>query len=271
MDLDGTLLTSDKRISPASECILRRVREAGVQIVLASARPPRSVMAFYTQLDLDTPMINYNGALVYDPPSQRVLAHRPIPTGVAVEIVRDARARHPDVVVSAEVLDRWFTDRVDERFQTETARHCRPDVLAPIDDWLTQPVTKLLLLGEQATLTSLRKHVARAYEHQVAMVQTEGFLLQIMHATTSKAQALREVAAELGVRREETLAIGDNANDVGMLQWAGVSVAVANACPDALSVAHFVTDHHDQDGAALAVENLILSPQSPVLRRDNRT
>jgi hypothetical protein len=257
MDLDGTLLTSDKRISPVSQAILQRARATGVHVVLASARPPRSVMGFYTQLGLDTPMINYNGALVYDPPSQRVVAHRPIPAGVACEIVHDARSRHADVVVSAEILDRWLTDRVDERFQTETARHCKPDVLAPMAEWLNQPVTKLLLLGEQAMLTSLRKHIVRAYEHQVTVVQTEGFLLQIMHATTSKAQALREVAAELGVRREETLAVGDNANDVGMLQWAGVSVAVANACPDALAVANFITDHHDDDGAAMAVQRLL--------------
>jgi len=257
MDLDGTLLTSDKRISPVSESILARVRAAGVHIVLASARPPRSVMAFYTRLDLDTPMINYNGALVYDPPSQRVLAHRPIPAAVAGDIVHDARSRHPEVIVSAEILDRWFTDRVDERYTTETGRHCKPDLLAPIGEWLNQPVTKLLLLGEPPMLTSLRKYFATAYEHQVTMVQTEGFLLQIMHATTSKAQALREVAAELGVRREDVLAVGDNANDVGMLQWAGTSVAVANACPEALAVADHITGHHDENGAALAVERLL--------------
>ena len=258
MDLDGTLLTGDKRISPWSESVLRRAKTAGARIVLASARPPRSVMPFYTQLDLDTPMINYNGALVYDPPTQRVLAHRPIPAAVAGEIVREARARHPEVIVSAEILDRWYTDRHDERYLTETARHCVPDVLAPIDGWLNQPVTKLLLLGEGPMLTSLRKGFEQTHRHQVAMVQTEGFLLQLMHATTSKAQALREVAAELGVSREETLAVGDNANDVGMLQWAGVSVAVANACPDALSVADHITDHHNADGAAKAVQQWVL-------------
>ena len=260
MDLDGTLLTSDKRISPASEAICRRARAAGVHVVLASARPPRSVMPFYTQLELDTPMINYNGALVYDPPSQRVVAHRPIPAGVAAELVRDARLRHPDVIVGAEILDRWFTDRLDDQYMTATAKmaqHARPDVLAPLAEWLHQPVTKLLLQGEQAMLTSLRKYFAQAYEHQVTMVQTEGDLLQIMHATTSKAQALREVAAELGVRREETLAVGDNANDVGMLQWAGVSVAVANASPEALAVANVITAHHDEDGAAMALQRLL--------------
>ncbi|MCL2700284.1 MAG: HAD family hydrolase [Phycisphaerae bacterium] len=258
VDLDGTLLTGDKRISPRSQAALAQARRAGVHIVLASARPPRSVMPFYTQLELDTPMINYNGALVYDPPSQRVLAHRPIPADMAADLVQTARAQHPDVVVSAEVLDRWFTDRVDDRYMTETARHCRPDVLGPIDEWLNRPVTKLLLLGEQPMLASLRRGFERTHAHQVTMVQLEGFLLQLMHATTSKAQALREVAAELGVAREETLAIGDNANDVGMLQWAGTSVAVANACPEALAVADHIADHHDNDGAAKAIEQLVL-------------
>jgi hypothetical protein len=92
----------------------------------------------------------------------------------------------------------------------------------------------------------------------VTIVQTEDYMLQVMHATVSKAQALRVVAAELHVRRNQVMAIGDNANDVGMLQWAGVAVAMANAAPQALAVADHVADHHDADGAAHAIRQIIL-------------
>ena len=80
IDLDGTLLNSAKRISGPTAMALRRAAdERGVRVVLASARPPRSVMPFHLELNLDTPMINYNGALVYDPSDQRVVMHRPLP------------------------------------------------------------------------------------------------------------------------------------------------------------------------------------------------
>ncbi len=258
IDLDGTLLNSAKEISVATEAILHAAREVhGVQIVLATARPPRSVLGFYRQLRLETPMVNYNGALVYDPLNRDVLWHRPIPLDIARGVVALARQVAPEVLVAAEVLDRSYTDAYDPGGATETAKLFDPDVIGPIDTWLDQPVTKLLLSGDVA-LGEIAQAIHRAFPYQVAMVQTEPELLQIMHATVGKAQALRIVASHLHVRREKVLAIGDNANDVGMLQWAGVAVAMANAAPEAKAAADYVTDHHDADGAARAVRKLII-------------
>ena len=258
IDLDGTLLSSQKVISDATESAIRDARErAGVHVVLASARPPRTVMPFYRLLELDAPMINYNGALVYDPPSDRILMHRPLPLKTSLRIVTMARQMFPDVLVSAEILDRWYTDRLDEQYLTETARLVRPDAVAPLSQWLTRAVTKLMLMGPPEMLTALVNAISKEYLHQVSMVQTEIDLLQIMHATVSKAQALRVIAGEMGVTREQVMAIGDNANDVGMLNWAGFSVAVANAVPDAMAVADLVTDSNDQDGVANAIKQVI--------------
>jgi len=264
IDLDGTLLNSSKEITQTTAEILRTARsEAGVKIVLATARPPRSVRPFYDLLDLDTPMINYNGALVLDPADGRVLMHRPIPVKNCRGIIRLAREIYPEVLVSAEIMDRWLTDRLDPAYNTETGLLFSPDVVAPIDDWINQSMTKLLLLGHSERLKDVAAAVRQRFTHQVAMVQTENYMLQIMHATVSKAQALRVVAAEMHLRRGQVMAIGDNANDVGMLQWAGVAVAMANAAPEALAAADHVADHHDADGAAHAVRQLILEGLPP--------
>lgn len=261
IDIDGTLLTSAKRISENTVNAIAIARGKGVHVVLASARPPRTVLPFYRQLQLDTPMINYNGALVYDVSSNRVLMHRPIGPKAAMRIIELARLVYPDVLVSAEILDRWYTDKVDHTYLTETGKLYRPDVVGPVTDWLTQSVTKLLLLGDPAMLENVAVAVRKEYLHQVSIVQTDEYLLQIMHATASKTQALRVVAAELGVNREQVMAIGDNANDVGMLTWAGVGVAMANAVPAALQAADFITDHNDADGVAEAIHKLILNDE----------
>lgn len=259
IDLDGTLLNSAKQITEATVAILRAAREtAGVHVVLASARPPRSVLPFYSMLDLDTPMVNYNGALVYDPTCKRVLMHRPIPLEIAFRICVLARDIYPQVAISAEVLDHWYTDRLDPAYLTETARQFQPDKIGPLGEWLTTDVTKLLLLGDTDRLLEVASQVASKCRHQVSIVRTEDNLIQIMHATVSKAQALRVVAAEIGAMREQVMAIGDNANDVTMLKWAGVGVAMANAAPEALAAADYVTDHHDADGAAKAIHEIIL-------------
>jgi hypothetical protein len=261
LDLDGTLLTGEKRITSVCADILADARRTGAKVVLATARPPRSVEAFYRQLDLQTPAIYYNGALVYDPSGHQVLLHRPIPADIAAGVVRLARQRCPEILVSGEIMDRWCTDRVDDRYLVESARLAGPDTIAPIEHWLTEPLTKLLLLGEPEKVAALAEQIARSFPHQVAMVRTEGFGLQIMHATVSKVQALRTVAAELGVQREAILAIGDNVNDVEMLRWAGVGVAVANAAEPALEAADFVTRaDNDHDAVAEAVRQLVLRP-----------
>jgi hypothetical protein len=268
IDLDGTLLNSDKEITQTTATILRAAREqAGVKIVLATARPPRSVMPFYDLLGLDTPMINYNGALVLDPTRRHVLMHRPIPAKICRGIIQLARQVYPEVLVSAEVMDHWFTDRFDPAYNTETGRLFAPDTVAPVESWADQSMTKLLFLGQPPRLPEIAEAVHREFPHQVTIVQTEDYMLQIMHATVSKAQALRVVAAEMHVRRNQVMAIGDNANDVGMLQWAGIAVAMANAAPQALAVADHVADHHDADGAAHAIRQIILEGLEPNRRK----
>lgn len=259
IDLDGTLLNSAKQVSETTAAILRDARRThGLKVVLASARPPRSTLPFYRQLDLDTPMISYNGALVYEPSSQTVLLHRPIPLDVSRALVVAARKHYPPVLVSAEILDRWFTDRVDPAYLTETARSHEPDLIGPMDAWLDRPVTKMLFLGQPVGLMKIVAALRHEFTHQVAMVQTEEFLLQVMHATVSKEQALRTVAAEMGVDRAEVMAIGDNDNDVGMLRWAGVGVALSNASPAAMRAADYVAPTNDADGVARAVHEIIV-------------
>lgn len=258
IDLDGTLLNSEKQVTETSAAVLRAAREDHrVWIVLASARPPRSVLPFHELLDLRAPMINYNGALVFDPHRKRALLHRPIPLPTAWEIVELARGMYPGVLVSAEHLDHWYTDRVDPAYTVESALTSEPDVISPIRQWLKREVTKLLLLGEPEPLEAIRREIVARLPDQVSVVSTEGHVLQIMHATASKSQALRTVAAELGVDRTQVVAIGDNDNDVGMLQWAGIGVAMENASPQVLAVANVVTDHHDADGAANAIRRLL--------------
>jgi len=271
IDLDGTLLNSDKEITQTTATILRAAREqAGLNIVLATARPPRSVMAFYDLLGLDTPMINYNGALVIDPTCRHVLMHRPIPAKVSRGIIRVARRTYPGVLVSAEVMDHWFTDRFDPAYNTEVGGLFPPDRVEPVENWADQSMTKLLLLGQAQMLREVAETIHETFPHQVNIVQTEDHLLQIMHATVSKAQALRVVAAEMHLRRQQVMAIGDSANDVGMLQWAGIAVAMKNAASQALAVADHVADHHDADGAAHAIRQLILEGISPNNARKKR-
>jgi hypothetical protein len=136
-------------------------------------------------------------------------------------------------------------------------------VVAPIREWIGQDITKILLVGEDAPLSNLADQLNRRFASDVQLVQTENTLIQVMHPQVSKAVALSLVCERLGVGRDETMAIGDNANDVGMLRWARVGVAVGNAVPAALAAADYVTATNDADGAAHAVQRIILDGHLP--------
>ena len=257
IDLDGTLLNDARQVSEQTARALSCLPERDVKVVIASARPPRSVREIYRRLRLDTWQINYNGAMIWDEPAGRVVFHQPMPSEVVRRIVDTARSHCASVLVSCEILDKWYTDRVDEnlvrRFATETAKLFAPDVIAPVDEFCTQPITKLLLLGEPATLAEVAEVVLRKHGQGISLIHSEPQLLQIMDSRAGKAPALRLVAEHYGVAMEQVMAIGDAVNDIEMLRASGVAVAMDNADPRVKEAARWVAPSNNDHGVHAAL------------------
>jgi Cof subfamily protein (haloacid dehalogenase superfamily) len=252
VDLDGTLLNSSKKVSQKTLDALR-CRPDDLRIVIASARPPRSVRLIYQQLGLDTWQINYNGALIWDETAGQAVYHCPMAPELVLKMIDVARDMFEEVLVSCEVMDKWHTDRIDDAYTTETGRLFKPDVVAPVEQFCNQPITKLMLLGDPRILGRLEPLLYEQFGKQVTLVQTDKDLIQIMDKNVSKAIALQKVAEHYGITRQEIMAIGDAPNDVGMLQWAGVAVAMDNAHPVVKKVAHWIAPSNDDHGVHAAL------------------
>jgi Cof subfamily protein (haloacid dehalogenase superfamily) len=254
VDLDGTLLNDSKQVTEQTAGALACLPERDVKVVIASARPPRSVRHIYQALGLDTLQINYNGALIWDEPNQRAIFHRPLTGRLARKIIDHARDMYEEVIVACEVMDKWLTDRNDASHTTETGKLFPPDVICELDDLCKQPITKLMLLGEPPVILKLEDILAEEFGEQVTIHKTDRDLIQIAHPQVSKAIALAKVAKWYGVPMEQVMAIGDAPNDVGMLQSAGVSVAMDNAHPLVKDVADWIAPSNNDHGvhAALA-------------------
>jgi Cof subfamily protein (haloacid dehalogenase superfamily) len=258
LDLDGTLLTTGKQVTPRTKRVLDALMNQGIKIVLATARPPRSVARFYKALDLNTCVICYNGALVYDPPSRTVLAHHPIPMKTAQDIILYSRELCPEILTSAEVLDHWFTDRVSNEYQTETAKEFKPDTLGPIESWLKMDVTKILLQGPQVYLTKIRSQLQTRHNKSLSMAQSENNLLQIMAGGVSKGSALKFVCEHYNIPIDRTIAVGDAQNDLDMLNLAGMAIAMPHSPEKVKEAADYITVSNDEDGVAEALEKFLL-------------
>jgi Cof subfamily protein (haloacid dehalogenase superfamily) len=252
IDLDGTLLRPDGSLSDRSRAALRRVRTAGIRIVLVTARGPRSVRVLAAELDLDGGAICSNGAITLDLASGEVVRAQPLATEIAARLVRELRSRLPGILFAAEseeiMLEPGFA-----------AWEWKPPPGTRYADGLelvAEPVAKLIVRHETHALEAIAA-AARELAGEDAAVTIPGpWTVEISAAGVSKAAALAELCAELGVRADEVVAFGDYPNDLPMLEWAGHAVAVANAHPDVLRVADEVTASNADDGVALVLERL---------------
>jgi 5-amino-6-(5-phospho-D-ribitylamino)uracil phosphatase len=263
IDLDGTLLNDAKQVSDQTIRALACLPRRGVRTVIASARPPRSVRHVYARLGLNTWQINYNGALIWDEGSRTVVFHQPVAGPLVRDIIRNARGLSEDVLITCEVLDRWYTDRFDQTYTTETGRLFRPDVIAPLDTFCSQDITKLLLLGAPSMIDELERVLSLRYARQVTVLRTDPELIQVMDRRVSKAAALRRVAGHYDIPMQEVMAIGDAPNDVGMLQLAGVGVAMDNAWPVVKAVADWIAPSNNDHGVRAALRRYGLCDDEP--------
>ena len=206
----------------------------------------------YRSLRLDTLQINYNGAMIWNEPRQRVEFHQPLQPGMALDVVLHARRHFPQVLVSCEIDDRWVTDRFDPNYLTETSRLFPPDAIEPVEKMCAEPVTKVLLMGEPAMISELNAGLVQSHPH-VSLVRSDPDLIQIMHPGVNKGTALKAVAEIYGVPMHEVMAIGDAANDIPMLDTAGVAVAMDNAPPEVRNLAHWVAPSNNDHGVHAAI------------------
>lgn len=261
IDLDGTLLRSNKRLSTANARAIADVTNRGVHVVLASARPPRSVREIYHRLALDTLQVNYNGALVHDMPRGKHVFHQPMSVALAKRIVKFARKLDPDVVISVEVLDKWYTDHVDDTLPTETSKRFDPDFVGPLGAFLTVPVTKLMLLAPPDKLKPIHAAVRAKFAKHVAILISDDYLIQLVHKQVDKASALQRVAEVYGVPQDQVMAIGDAPNDLGMVRWAGLGVAMESGWDQLKKTAQVIAPRNDDDGVAHVLKKYILDKE----------
>ncbi len=260
IDLDGTLLRSDKGMTRTTTEAIHACEKKGVKVVLASARPPRSVKAVHHVLKLDTYSVHYNGALIHDFSRNRHVQHTPMDPKLVRAITTAARKLDKHCMVSLEILDRWYTDKHprDSDLQVQTASLFEPDFIAPLDAFLTVPVTKLMLLAPPRQILKLHKALSKKFHGKVASAISDDYLLQFMHHGVDKAVALAHIAKTYGVDRKHVMAIGDAPNDMNMIRWAGLGVAMANGWPEVIKAADVVAPSNDDNGVAAALKKYVL-------------
>ena len=259
LDMDGTLLNPREDITPRVHHALHRAMEMGVQIVLATARPPRAVRFYHRALKLRTPIISHNGALIWDERAQCVLRHSSLSQRIVKKVIDFARKCRSDVIPSVEIVDTLYSDHfgIVPVEAIPPGRRFSPDVIADMSSFLHSPVTRVMFHATSSALDDLTTALTKKFKSGFSLLRSEHRLLQVVAPDTDKAVALEIVSGWYNVPPSRVLAIGDGPNDVPMLRWAGTSVAMANAPDRVRRAARYIVPSNRDDGVAVALEKFV--------------
>lgn len=259
MDLDDTLLGRDGAISPANRAALAAAMARGVRVTLASGRMFRSMRPYAEEIDVPAtlPVIAYNGALGRSLDGTTIW-HEPLPNPTARALLSFLAGR--DLTVHLFLDDRLYVKEIDERVRLYMANsRVEAEPVGDLTAFLGNGCpTKILNMGDPAYLRRLQAELTSAFGARVESTFSRPYFLEIMAPGISKAAGLRRLAGHLGVALEETMAIGDGPNDLGMLLEAGIGVAVGNAPPEVLARAPYTTGPSDRDGVAEAIRRFVI-------------
>jgi Cof subfamily protein (haloacid dehalogenase superfamily) len=249
IDLDGTLLRSDGSLSERTR---KALRETPLEIVVVSARGPRGVREVVDAAQLDGWAIASNGGVILDLAERTPRRVRAIESQVAVRLVRALRDRLPGILFGVERESFAHEPGFAAWNWTPPADTRVGDVLELLDE----PPTKLVLRHEQHELDVIAAAAREIVRDDAAVYISGNWVIEISAAGVNKATALAEICEERGLEAADVVAFGDHLNDLPMLAWAGLGVAVANAHPDVIEAADEVTASNDEDGVALVLERL---------------
>lgn len=263
LDLDGTLLNSDKALTRANAEALRRAAERGIEIVPTTGRFYGALPEAVRALPFLHYAITINGAQVADLRTGEVIYRAELPWRQAVEIMTALDVLpviYDCYQENAAYMTAAHKERIDEMAASphyrKMLRELREDVpeLKAFLALRGRDVQKVQLFTNRPEVrTMLLRELPRRFDGLSVSSAVEDNV-EINQLRANKGAALLALAAHLGLRREETMAFGDGLNDLSMLREAGLGVAMANACGEALAAADAVTASCDEDGVALGIQ-----------------
>jgi Cof subfamily protein (haloacid dehalogenase superfamily) len=256
IDLDDTLLGPDHAVSPRNAAAVRAVVALGVTVVIASGRMHEATLRFVEQMGLETPIISYNGAMVKNPHTGEVWLHERIAGDVATAVLEFAHANSLQ-------LNYYLNDHFYSAAYTSWAKLYHDRTQAPIEllpemyETLpgTEP-TKMIIVDSKALTDSLLAPFQERFGDRLYVTKSNDEYLEMMPPQANKGVALAMVAAKFGITAAETIAFGDSYNDIPMLNWAGLSIAVGNAKPETRAAAKQTVATNAEDGVGIALEQI---------------
>lgn len=256
-DIDGTLVDKQKKLTAATTAAVSRLEEAGVGFTVISARPISGILPIVETLGLDGPMAAFNGGILFKRDGT-ITEHHVIDESVARGVMAIAAESPVDLWVFAD--DHWYasTDQGEHVAHERLASNQDPIVTDDFGDLLARADKITFVSDDAPMLSDLADRCKAAHGEDATIVQSQVYYLDVTALAANKGDGLIALAAAFDQPLDAIAALGDQFNDVPMLERAGLSIAMGNAPDPVKARADHVTTANDADGVAHAIDTIIL-------------
>lgn len=263
VDLDATLLCDDKSISEKNRSAIQEMLAQGHYIVLATGRPVESGRIAARELGLTMPgcyMIAFNGAVLYDCASDRVLLKRSLPIDVVQELFERAEKAgiYAQTYTNTEIITTKHTKELDYYKEKSKLSYKLSENVLDLLDEEPQKVLLIALEGKERLMKFQRKNLSWEREKCTSFFSCDEYL-EYCPLNTNKGSGIEYLTKLLGMSMDATIAVGDEENDISMIEKAGIGIAMKNGIPEIKSAADYVTENdNNHDAIAEVIEKFIL-------------
>ena len=256
LDIDGTIRSNEYPLSDRTREAIARVMEAGAVVTLATGRMFQSAVRATAELNIRSPIVAFQGAKIADPATGDVLWHMPLTPDMAREALdaltpwgMEVLAYHGDRVYVSRMTP--WVEAYEQRNQAVVR------VVEDLKELAANGLTRLVVVGSEDEVQRLEAELEAGFDSRLYVTRSLPYFCEILHSQAGKDRALAWLCDYLDVRREETVAFGNGYNDVQMLAWAGLGVAIGGAVPEVLDVADRVAPPIEDDGATQVLEEVL--------------
>ncbi|WP_196594053.1 Cof-type HAD-IIB family hydrolase [Pectinatus sottacetonis] len=256
-DIDGTVINSKHQLLPSTVAAVQQIVSRGIIFVLVSARMPGAIIPLADKLGQNIPLISYNGALILLSDKKKFYS-KYLKADVVKKIIKEIVQYSNTVAMNYYTDDKWYVQNINDPYVRREIEitgvepcQCGFEKLV-IDKILPH---KLLCMAAPKECQQLERHLSGRYK-ELTVIRSGDTLLEIIDSTVSKAEAIKYFAGQFNIRKEEIIAFGDNYNDIDMLEYAGMGIAMGNAPDEIKRAAKMVTDSNDSDGIYNALRKL---------------
>lgn len=261
LDMDGTLLNSEKKVTPKVKEALNKAREKGVKVVLATGRPIDGVRRYLEELDLYKDgeyVLSYNGSLVQEINTGKIICEMGL-KGKDLKYFYEL-SRKLDVNIHAFSPKRGLvTPKISKYTEVEADINDISINICDFNEILDdEDIVKIMFIDEPEILDKAIKGIPKEAFDKYGLVKSTPYFLEIINKDSNKGVGLSLLAEEIGATKEEVIAVGDAGNDLAMIEYAGLGVAMENAQDEVKAIANYITASNNEDGVAKVVEEFIL-------------